>query len=254
MKTIRHNTYETNSSSTHSITIDTQNYKNLQIPKTLTIPLGAFGWEQVKFNDFLTKASYFWTLGLYNEDVNERMIRLAADHGLDLQFTQSKDYSYYVDHGSEHYHDWVKTNPELLTDEGLWNFLINESCWIILGNDNSYDPPNWRITEKAAKALPYEVFIYPCDPDDYIDYSLNSFKTDKETVAENEEAIERHVFYILDNERDERKWDDPYPRINEIRDDGIIVISYEKYNHTTKKSDVSRIRQFRAVIEKVKKA
>jgi hypothetical protein len=253
MKTIRHNTYETNSSSTHSITIDTENYKNVQIPKMLTIPLGEFGWEFQKFNDFLRKASYFWTLALYNAEVNDRMIRLAADHGLDLQFKQSKDDFYYVDHGSVHYCDWVKKNPELLTDEGLWNFLINESCWIILGNDNNYDPPNWRITEKAAKALEYEVYICSDSADDYVNVSDCTFKTDKGTVAENKEAIKRHVFYMLDNERDDRKWDDPYPSIKEVSDEGIIMISYEKYDHSTKEYKVHRTRKLRAVVKKVKK-
>lgn len=250
MKTIRHNTYETNSSSTHSITIDTDNYKNLQIPATLTIPFGEFGWEHRKFNDFLTKASYFWTLSLYNEDVNDRMIRLATDHGLELEFKQNDDYSY-VDHGSEHYDDWVQSNPELLTDEGLWNFLINESCWIILGNDNSYDPPNWRITEKAAKAMLYEVNIYACEAEDHIDYSSNSFKTNKETVVENKEEIGHHVFYMIDAERDDRKWDDPSPSIKEVSDEGIITISYEKYDHSAKEYKTLRTRKLRAVIEKM---
>jgi hypothetical protein len=253
MKTIRHNTYETNSSSTHSITIDTKNYKNVQIPKTITIPLGTFGWEYAKFNDFLTKASYFWTLALYNEDVNARMIRLAADHGLDLQFIQSNDEFYAVDHGSEHYDNWVKKNPELLTDEGLWNFLINESCWIVLGNDNSYDPPNWRITEKAAKALEYEVYICSIAADDYVDVSNCSFKTDKGTLMENKEEITSHVHYMLDCERSDRNWDDPFPRFKEISNDGIITINYQKYDHTTKELKVIRTRMLRAVIEKVKK-
>lgn len=254
MKTIRYNTYETNSSSTHSITIDSENYKNVQIPKTMTIPLGKFGWEYTKFNDFLSKASYFWTLALYNEDVNERMIRLAADHGLDLQFKQSDDEFYYVDHDSEHYYDWLKKNPELATDDGLWNFLINESCWIILGNDNSYDPPNWRISEKAAKALEYEVYIYPCDPEDYIDYSSNSFKTDSGTVTENKESIESHVYYILDKEKREYMWDGPYPSIKEINDEGIITINYQKYDYDAEEYKVLRTRKFRAVIKKVKKS
>lgn len=249
MKTIRHNTYETNSSSTHSITIDTENYKNLQIPKTLTIPLGEFGWEFRKFNDFLSKASYFWTLALYNEEVNDRMIRLAADNGLDLQFKQEDDF-YYVDHGSEHYCDWIKKNPELLTDEGLWDFLINESCWIILGNDNSDDPANWRISPKAAAAMPYEVSILPCHPEDTVDYDTCSFKSDVQTIKENEGAITRHVYYMLNNDN-YRKWNDPYPHITDVSDDGLITVEYQQYNSSMREHTVVRTRKFHAVINYV---
>lgn len=252
MKTIRHNTYETNSSSTHSITIDTENYKNIQVPATLTIPLGEFGWEFRKFNDFLSKASYFWTLALYNEEVNDRMIRLAADHGLDLQFAQSDGEFYYVDHGSEHYYDWLKKNPELATDEGLWNFLINESCWIILGNDNSCDPPNWRISEKAAKAMPYICYVTPDDPEDHLDYDTCSFKTDKGTVAENRQEIGNHVHYILNKENS--NYDAPYPYIKDISDEGLITIDYQNYDYSAKKSVVLRTRKLRVVVKKVKKS
>jgi hypothetical protein len=248
MKTIRHNTYETNSSSTHSITIDTENYKNVQIPKTLTIPLGEFGWEFQKFNDFLRKASYFWTLALYNEEVNDRMIRLAADHGLDLQFKQEGDF-YYVDHGSEHYCNWIEKNPELSTDEGLWDFLINESCWIILGNDNSDDPSNWRISPKAAAAMPYTVTIVPCLLEDTVDYDTCSFKTDLQTFAENKEAITRHVYYMLNNEL--RDWNDPYPQVTGVSDDGLITVEYQQYDSSIREHTVVRTSEFHAVISHV---
>ena len=252
MKTIRHNTYETNSSSTHSITIDTENYKNVQIPKTMTIPLGEFGWEYTKFNDFLTKASYFWTLGLYDADVNDRMIRLAADNGLDLEFKRDNDGGYsYVDHGTEHYADWVKKNPELLTDEGLWCFLINESCWIILGNDNSIDPPNWRITEKSAKAMPYEVYVSAIDDDDDDDFfGVNGIKTDKETIAENRKAINDYVSYMLDKERG-GNYSEPYPSITHISEDGVVTIEYTKYDYSSKEDKVLRTRKLRAHVTKV---
>jgi hypothetical protein len=211
----------------------------------MTIPLGEFGWEYTKFNDFLTKASYFWTLALYNEDVNERMIRLAADHGLDLQFKQSKDDFYYVDHGSEHYSDWVKKNPELLTDEGLWNFLINESCWIILGNDNSEDPANWRISPKSAAAMPYEVYIIPIDPQDRIDYDTCSFKSNAETVKENIEAITQHVYYML---REEKNGYDTYPSVTDVSEDGKITVEYQMYEYSVREYKTVRTRKFRAEI------
>ena len=249
MKTVRHNTYETNSSSTHSITIDTANYKNVQIPKTMTIPLGEFGWEYTKFNDFLTKASYFWTLGLYDADVNDRMIRLAADNGLDLEFKRDNDGGYsYVDHGTEHYSDWVKKNPELLTDEGLWSFLINESCWIILGNDNSIDPPNWRITEKAAKAMPYEVYVSAIDDADF--FEISGLKTDRETIAENRREIDNHVSYILDKERGDN-YSEPWPRVTDIREEGVVTIEYTKYDYSSKEHKVLRTRKLRAYVIKV---
>lgn len=158
MKTVRTNCFETNSSSTHSFTLDTSYSDAVFIPndsfRGVEISAGEFGWEWRKFNDFGTKASYFWTLiadankeyeEKYLPGLRARLERLAKKHGVVFLKPGEKDWTY-VDHGSEHYENFVKREPSIGTDDGLWEFLTNPSYWIMLGNDNSEAPYDFRLT------------------------------------------------------------------------------------------------------------
>lgn len=63
MKTIRHSVFETNSSSTHSVSIDTSITSllaslPLDYQGRLVLDGGQFGWEIQQYNDALTKANY----------------------------------------------------------------------------------------------------------------------------------------------------------------------------------------------------
>jgi hypothetical protein len=150
MKTIRTNCFETNSSSTHSITIDSSAHSNTRNVRGAKIYPGEFGWEWKKFNRFVQKTSYFWTLvaGGYPRDdgnLKERLERLAEKHGFELMSSEPEQYSY-VDHGWEHYEEFISQYPELDTDDGLFEFLTSTNGWIMLGNDNGYGEPNFRLT------------------------------------------------------------------------------------------------------------
>ena len=72
MKTIRKSVFETNSSSTHSISIDDSgaNYTSITPDRDGNIVLkgGQFGWEIGDFNDPLTKANYCAVDQLSDED------------------------------------------------------------------------------------------------------------------------------------------------------------------------------------------
>lgn len=248
MKTIRHNTFETNSSSTHSITIDRVNYPNKQIPKTLTLEGSKFGWEFERFNDFLRKASYFWTLGEYCQDVQDRMLRLSETHGFDLVWPERDKHGYvdvYIDHGSEHYDQWIADYPELETDEGLWDFLTSEACWIMLGNDNSCDPPNWRESPKSSEVMPYTISLIACDPKDHISSFDFSIKVQTPNLKDHEHKIYNLVENLLESER--KSYTDPYTKLDEMTDEGVIKIEYYRYDHTTSKRNVVRTRHIRAV-------
>lgn len=250
MKTIRHNTFETNSSSTHSITIDREHYPNKQIPKTVTVEGSKFGWEHERFNDFVRKASYFWTLAQYNNDVKDRMLRLSEQHGFDLIWPVSDrgwSYETYVDHGSEHYSSWVSKHPEIATDDGLWDFLTSEAGWIMLGNDNSYPPPNWHDTPKATAAMPHTIWLVACALGDYIrgyDYAL---KVNTPNLKDHEEKIYEVLQKVLDDES--KSYDDPYTHIERMNDDGIIEIEYYNWDYKTSKRVPVRTRKVRAVLD-----
>lgn len=157
MRTIRTNCFETNSSSTHSITIDSSTHGNTRNVRGAKIYPGEFGWDWNRFNDFLTKASYFWTLVVDHPndhpDLKERMERLAEKHEFTLLPIKAGSYCY-VDHGWEHYKKFIGLHPELNTDAGLFDFLTSKSCWIMLGNDNSYGEPNFRLTPYQVENAP----------------------------------------------------------------------------------------------------
>lgn len=59
---IRRNVFETNSSSTHSISIIKESEKDIlsNLPPVLEIPLLEFGWEFETYNDTYTKLGYLW--------------------------------------------------------------------------------------------------------------------------------------------------------------------------------------------------
>ena len=63
MKIVRNKVFETNSSSTHSITVPLQkDDNNIQLKGlVITIPLGEFGWEYGIYNDITSRLSYIYT-------------------------------------------------------------------------------------------------------------------------------------------------------------------------------------------------
>lgn len=144
MKTIRFRAFETNSSSTHSITFDSS-YTAAPPIKGAVIRCGEFGWEYERFNDFAQKASYFWTLAQDNESLNDLLVELAEEYEFTL-VSPSSEVWHYVDHGGEHYDNFVSEHPQIDSKAGLFEFLTQESFWIMLGNDNSCGPANFRLT------------------------------------------------------------------------------------------------------------
>ena len=69
MKTIRKNCFETNSSSTHSLCITTEDKYLQLVPNSdgsIVLTGGEFGWGWDKFNDPLTKANYCALDNLHN--------------------------------------------------------------------------------------------------------------------------------------------------------------------------------------------
>jgi len=173
MKTIRKSVWETNSSSTHSVAIDTS-YTRKSSVDGLEIEGKFFGWEFVRFNDFVTKASYFWALVHNNQNhpLFDRMVRLSRKYNFELLQPRT-DQFWYVDNGTEHYSTWIKENPQLDTDEGLMDFMISESSWIFLGNDNDDDPPNFRLTQHQLEKAPYFLTLLE---DKTLRYALRDLK------------------------------------------------------------------------------
>ena len=174
MKTqIRRSVFETNSSSTHSISI-VREPTNIHFPTTLEFNVGEFGWEWKTYSDYCSKASYLYTAILYNTYlesntelidgkqkcramVKEKLNKIKnalSKYGIKCIFQSFKimsynyeysTWSYYpdtrgdIDHGNE-LKKWIDT---ILNDEALLiNFLFDNGSVIETGNDNEECP--WR--------------------------------------------------------------------------------------------------------------
>jgi hypothetical protein len=230
MKTIRTNCFETNSSSTHSVTIDSTTGKisEKQIKGSKIYP-GEFGWEWRKLNRFVSKASYFWTLVAdYPRDVSdlkERLERLAEKHGFELMPTDPElngGYSY-VDHGWEHYEKFISQYPELDTDDGLFEFLTSTNGWIMLGNDNGHSEPNFRLTpHQIENATSYLVL----NTDPPLRYAMVG------SMTEEDYAVEAVYTWRERSEDRSKRYDDGWIKILEVSN-GEVKCVIEKYDYKT---------------------
>jgi len=141
---IRHNVFETNSSSTHSIVI-TRSNENLSIPKTMKANFGEFGWECATYADPEDKLSYLYT-GIkgcyYDEPENElnRLKSMMKNFGIEVEWQENSGDFWehgYVDHAGE-LNEFIEA--VLSTDDTLKRFLFSDDSYILTGNDNSdYD-------------------------------------------------------------------------------------------------------------------
>jgi hypothetical protein len=145
LKKIRQNVFETNSSSSHSISISEKNDSDLMdntlIPNedgNIILLGGEFGWDIEDFHDAQTKASYMaiyateWAREECEEftkilkDViqkqtgcKEVIFKLGGDSYIDHQSVDSEDYHY------------VFYNPEELRQ-----FIFNKESYLHTDNDN----------------------------------------------------------------------------------------------------------------------
>lgn len=160
MKTqIRKNVFETNSSSTHAVSIFRGS--NYSIPEKIVIRPGEFGWDCETFSDPESKLAYLYTWILnkcksyeYNE-VTEKI----DDH---YDYKKLKDYQYriksklleagvkevefekcngwfedgYIDHSEDLYNE----DLEAILEDYFEDYVFNYASYIETGNDNDdYD-------------------------------------------------------------------------------------------------------------------
>ena len=143
MKKIRNNVFETNSSSTHSITVgENKNRKYDILPITVNPDWNkGFGWQFEIWDTTKEKLAYMIRCLVhydFNEDnlqdkikpIQERLHNL----GIDFELPTYKEYTNgYVD-----YKDWYRKEIENIykDDDTLLTFLLSDSSYIVGGNDN----------------------------------------------------------------------------------------------------------------------
>lgn len=156
---IRHGVFETNSSSTHSITVSSKNLKppilNILDDGCIHVDLGEFGWEEASYYSQNDRLSYLLTM-LYeltgmgisyskNYELNVMKLMLESD---DFDRISDEVCSYvgvdrividniygYIDHQSST--DYYRTIDEFLADCGctIKEFVFGDVC-INTDNDN----------------------------------------------------------------------------------------------------------------------
>ena len=168
MINIRKGTFETNSSSTHSICI-TKEDSFIKIPEELKINVKnyEFGWEYEKYRGTDEKFAYLiiGVIAGYGDnfiEISQRLNKLVKTiskwvknvhiEGLDIICYDGNMYydSYdgYVDHAEEL---TEMVDVLLQNDEMLKRYLFSEDSFILTGNDNSDGYQDIKVNYKHAE-------------------------------------------------------------------------------------------------------
>ena len=169
----RHSVFETNSSSTHSISLNPGNTKlftSISPDDNGRIVLngGEFGWEWQKYNDALTKANYCAVDCAFDKDKESMLIDVIKEHTgaktIVFNFTKhtsdGKNASY-IDHQSD-----GTSNDAFKSKEILKSFIFDPDSILFTGNDNESIPPNFY--DKNVDSMGYYIKLEGTDSVHYI--------------------------------------------------------------------------------------
>lgn len=151
MKTIRQSVFETNSSSSHSVTIATgydASYPRSRFEnEVLTVSRGKFGWDRARYDDFDTKVSHAFTLAapykwcsngkrdehfvIPKDDKRLKMLKRVLIRELKPKKLIFLDNDGYVDHQSQ---DLILDIFE--SEDTLKAYLFNYNSELVTDNDN----------------------------------------------------------------------------------------------------------------------
>jgi len=136
----RTNVFETNSSSSHSISIASSGtLDTLEMDENATITLngGQFGWGYDEYCDALTKANYCAVDCHKDSRMEQMLIDVIMEHTgcrevvLNIETDWNSGNWSYIDHQSQ------GTSHEAFCDkETLKQFIFNPNSWLIIDNDN----------------------------------------------------------------------------------------------------------------------
>lgn len=138
----RNKVFETNSSSTHSITVSDRNNGEYNLPITVKPAwYGEFGWEWETWSSIEEKLAYMIRCLIaydYTKETLQDKIKPIQERlhslGIDFELPTYDDWQDgYVDH-----EDWYQEEMEDIynNDNDLLNFLLSENSYIEGGNDN----------------------------------------------------------------------------------------------------------------------
>lgn len=154
MVQIRSGVFETNSSSTHSICISTDNKEKLEFPESVHFRLKEFGWEVRMLDTVEEKAAYLYA-GLIDTTRGKKelgkktawIMDVLYGAGVESEFDEPTYHGEYcwdagVDH-SEDLDDFL--NRVMRNEKSLLRFLFSPRSFILTGNDNGYNPGRIKV-------------------------------------------------------------------------------------------------------------
>lgn len=165
---IRRGVWETNSSSSHSLSIASDALPFI-VDRTLLpdqygsiiLQGGEFGWEWKKYNDARTKADYLAVACASDPDLKERLTNVIRQQtGCTNVFFPSEGDCGYIDHQS-----CDVPHKAFETDEMLRSFIFNMNSWLFTGNDNSeasndfHDVPIFEENRVIMPEYKYELRV-----------------------------------------------------------------------------------------------
>ena len=142
MKLVRNNTFETNSSSTHSIVIP-RNVDSYPSGDTFTFTAGNYNWEFAQYNF----ANYLYTAivcfdeykdGISRNYWEEKLMNILSPYYKNIIFEEPEKWGEYYDCGIDHLCEVRDLLNELDKDD---NLLLNSlmAGVVYTGNDNIYE-------------------------------------------------------------------------------------------------------------------
>lgn len=217
-KLIRTGVFETNSSSSHSISISSDSEHILDgttlVPDyngIIKLRGGEFGWEWERFFDAATKANYCAVGCKNNDSLTEMLIEVIKEQtGAEEVIVAIGEHSY-IDHDSTEVYE-----PAFEDKETLRNFIFNKKSLLYTGNDNSGAPPNFY--DPANTLYRYEIRL---------SNSTQTFKCAQyPSIKDIEEALDELAGYVKLG-RD--SWEH-YSLHKVDFDKNTAVLSYYDYN------------------------
>ena len=159
---VRHNVFETNSSSVHSLVVAAE---ATEPQEDVIFEIDEFGWECAVYCDTFDKASYFYTAAceLYKRDMANEIRELLEPYGIVCIFKVpahfNPEYGYLDNGGIDHYDETREFVEALLgNSDELIRFLFNPNSFIITCNDNM-EEEDWNEVKRLL-AIPYDHTLY----------------------------------------------------------------------------------------------
>lgn len=162
-KIVRKGVFETNSSSSHSLSVAREDQDFFIDPiypdqhGVITVYDDQFGWEWAKYNDSMTKLAYLLQdQGSMHYDLIEEAV-LQQTGAEKLVFIEEDGY---IDHEGR-----GTTSGVCGSKDSIINFVFNKNSWLFTGNDNSepdptfYDVPEFKNGRMILPEYKYELVI-----------------------------------------------------------------------------------------------